>query len=84
MVNVTDVLAVDVPDEPGGLARVLEAFERAGLGVEYLYAFAGERERGRRATLVFRVEEPERASQLLSREGVKLVPSEELFARAGG
>src|SRR5512138_1750406 len=38
VVNVTDVLAVDVPDEPGGLAWVLEGFEKAGLGVEYMYA----------------------------------------------
>ena len=83
VVNVTDVLAVDVPDEPGGLARVLEAFEKVGLGVEYMYAFAGGRERGRRATLLVRVEDPERASGLLAREGVKLVPSAELFVRVG-
>jgi len=83
VVNVTDVLAVDVPDAPGELARVLEAFERAGLGVEYLYAFAGGRERGWAATLLFRVEDPERAAKLLSREGVKLVSSAELFAREG-
>ena len=32
VVNVTDVLAIDVPDRPGGLASVLESFEKAGLG----------------------------------------------------
>ena len=46
VVNVTEVLAVDVPDRPGGLASVLEAFEKAGVGVEYMYACAA-RERGR-------------------------------------
>jgi hypothetical protein len=81
VVNVTEVLAVDVPDRPGGLASVLEAFEKAGVGVEYMYAW-GERERGRHATLLFRLEDPDRAAKLLQAAGVKLVPSDELFARA--
>jgi hypothetical protein len=82
VVNVTEMLAVDVPDRPGGLAGVLEAFEKAGLGIEYMYAFA-TRERGKYATLLFRLEEPERAAKLLSQQGVRLVPSAELFSRAG-
>lgn len=82
VVNVTEVLAVDVPDRPGGLAGVLEAFEKAGLGIEYMYAFA-TRERGKYATLLFRLEEPERAARLLQEQGVRLVPSSELFSRAG-
>ena len=56
VVNVTEVLAVDVPDRPGGLASVLEAFEQAGVGVEYMYAWAA-RERGAHATLLFRLED---------------------------
>ncbi len=83
VVNVTDVLAVDVPDRPGGLAGVLEAFEKARLGIEYMYAFAASRERGKHATLVFRLEDPDRAAKLLETHGVKLVSSDELFARAG-
>jgi hypothetical protein len=83
VVNVTDVLAVDVPDRPGGLLTVLEAFEKAELGIEYMYAFAASRERGKFATLVFRVEDPVRAAKALSIGGVKLVSSDELFARAG-
>ncbi len=81
VVNVTDVLAVDVPDRPGGLASVLEAFEKAGLGIEYMYAFA-TRVRGKYATLLFRLEDPDRAAKLLAEQGVKLVASAELFARA--
>lgn len=82
VVNVTEVLAVDVPDRPGGLASVLEAFEKAGLGIEYMYPSAS-RERGKTATLLFRLEDPDRAAKLLAANGVKLVSSEELFARAG-
>ncbi len=83
VVNVTDVLAVDVPDRPGGLASVLEAFEKAGLGIEYMYALAAARERGKYATLVFRLEDPDRAARLLGQAGVRLLTSAELYARAG-
>src|SRR5512140_3903737 len=40
VVNVTEVLAVDVPDRPGGLAEVLEGFEKADLGIDYMYPFS--------------------------------------------
>lgn len=81
VVNVTDVLAIEVPDRPGGLASVLEAFEQAGLGIEYMYALE-QRDRGQYATLVFRLADPARASRLLSEAGVKLVGAAELFERA--
>jgi hypothetical protein len=83
VVNVTEVLAIDVPDKPGGLAAVLGAFEQCGLGVEYMYALDAGRERGRFATLIFRVGDPERSGRLLREAGVRLLTSEELFQRAG-
>lgn len=82
VVNVTDLLALDVPDRAGGLAEVLEIFERTGLGVEYMYAFT-LRERGRSATLLFRLEDPDAAAVKLQAAGVALVPAAELFRRAG-
>jgi hypothetical protein len=83
VVNVTDVLAIDVPDRPGGIASVLEAFEKANLGVEYMYALDAGRERGKFATLVFRLGDPEKAAGLLRDAGVKILSAQELFARAG-
>ena len=77
VVNVTELLAVDVPDRPGGLAEVLAGFEKAGLGIEYMYPLA----RGTLATLLFRVEDPDRAEKLLAAQGVKLVSSAEIFGR---
>jgi hypothetical protein len=82
VVNVTEVLAVDVPDRPGGLASVLEAFEKASLSVEYMYAFTA-RERGKYATLMVRMEDPDAAAKALEAAGVKLVSPDELFRRAG-
>jgi len=81
VVNVTDLLALDVPDRAGGLASVLEVFERTGLGVEYMYAF-GLRERGKSATLLFRLEDPDAAAVKLAAAGISLVSAEELLRRA--
>jgi hypothetical protein len=78
VVNVTEVLAVDVPDRPGGLADTLEGFEKADLGIEYMYPFA----RGSAATFLLRVEDPDKAERILSSHGVRLVPAAELLARA--
>jgi len=83
VVNVTDVVALDVPDSPGGLASVLESFDKLGLGIEYMYAFAASRERGGFATLLVRLEDPDAAGPQLAAAGVKLVASEELFRRLG-
>ncbi len=81
VVNVTDLLALDVPDRAGGLASVLEVFEKTGLGVEYMYAF-GLRERGKAATLLFRLEDPDAAAAKLQAAGIQLVSAEELLRRA--
>jgi hypothetical protein len=83
VVNVTEVLAIDVPDQPGGLARILEAFEKLDLGIEYMYAFAASRDRGGFATLLVRLEDPDPAVAKLAAAGVKLVESAELFRRLG-
>jgi len=82
VVKVTDLLAIDVPDRPGGLAAVLAAFEQHGLGIEYMYPFT-HREGDRSATLLFRLEDPDRAAHLLAGGGVKLVSADELFRRVG-
>ena len=46
--NVTEVLAVEVADRPGGLARVLDVFEGTPVNIEYMYAFTFGRARRRR------------------------------------
>jgi hypothetical protein len=81
VVKVTELLALEVPDQPGGLAQVLAVLDQAGLAVEYLYGFTA-RSRGQSATLLARVEDPEGAARLLERLGVTLVPAELLLARA--
>ena len=81
VVNVTEVLAVDVPDRPGGLAEALDAVGSAGLDVEYMYSLDALHERGKHAALVFRLEDPDRAAAALAARGLHLVTPEELPAR---
>ncbi len=82
VVTVNDLVAVDVPDRPGGLAKTLESFERAGLGIEYMYAFTVHR-RGEYAPLLFRLEDPTAAAAALKAQGERILEAEELFRRAG-
>jgi hypothetical protein len=79
VVKVTEVLAVEVPDRPGGLADLLEVFERAQLNVEYMYAFSVKQaDRGR---LVFRFADPDAAVAALRAAQVVVVNEVELFRR---
>jgi len=79
VVNVTEVLASEVEDKPGGLARILETIEQAGVNLEYMYAFTFRSED--KAVLVFRFEDPDAAIKLLKSKGFNLVDSVELYNR---
>jgi hypothetical protein len=79
VVNVTEVVAVDVLDRPGGLAEALKVIEGAGLNIEYMYAFSLRR--GDKAILIFRFEDPDRAIPVLKAAGLHVVDGDELFAQ---
>jgi len=81
IVNLTEVVAVDVPDRAGGLAEVLEVLEGAGLNIEYMYAFSLRR--NDKAILIFRFEDPDRAIQVLLDKGLHVVEAEELLNHVG-
>ncbi len=75
-VRLTDVLAASVPDVPGGLAKVLGMLSENGISIEYLYSFV--RNAGKNALIIFRVEELDRAAQVLGDNGVRLLTQEEV------
>lgn len=68
-VRKTPVVAVLVPDRPGGLAATLNALR--GIAVEYMYAFV--QKSGEQAIVVFRFEDVERAADTLRRAGARLL-----------
>lgn len=78
LVKVNDVLAILVPDRPGGLADVLEIIDRHGISVEYMYAFTFGRQN--QAVIVFRFDNQEQAFEALAGEPIELVNPKEIFA----
>ncbi len=75
-VAVTEVLAIEVLDRPGGMVELLGIFEQAGISVEYMYAFAGAR-----AVLVFRLDDIDAAISALARAGINPVSPISLYDR---
>lgn len=75
--EVSDVIAVEVEDRPGGLAQVLGLFAQHELNVEYMYAFLTER--SGRAIMFFRFEDTARAVEALEAAGVPTVGGERLW-----
>ena len=76
-VSETDVIAVEVPDEPGGLARVLKSLFDAGINIEYLYCFVEKS--GESAVVVFRLEEIDRGVETLKSAGFVVMKGEDVY-----
>ena len=76
-VKVTEVLAVEVGDHPGGLAGVLSALDACGMNIEYMYAFP--RFRVDSAVLLFRFADPDAAIGCLQAAGINVLASEEIL-----
>ena len=77
VVRETEVLAVEVDDHPGGLLDLLEIFEKAGMTIEYMYAFNANRPGGK-AALAFRFDDPDAAMKALLSAGVNAIAKIEL------
>jgi hypothetical protein len=74
----TTVVAVEVPDRPGGLHEILAVLTKNGINVEYLYAFV-ERS-GQNAVIIFRFDAPEAAIEVLQKNGLTVLPGSRLYA----
>jgi hypothetical protein len=76
-VSKTEVVAIEVPDRPGGLSEILHTLDNASINVEYMYAFV---ERcNENAVIIFRFDETEKAIQLLTSKGFTVLEGERLY-----
>jgi hypothetical protein len=75
-VRLTEVIAAEIVDRPGGLATILSLLQGSGVNVEYMYAFLERHQEN--AILVFRFEDPEKAVQALQDANVKVFTAEEI------
>ncbi len=79
-VGSTGVLALRIPDQPGGLGVVLARMEAAGINVEYMYAFFITLESD--AVVLFKVDDAvlDTTVKTLNEAGVGIVPGDEVYA----
>jgi len=77
-VSMTDVLAMEVTDTPGGLAGTLEKLDEAGVNVEYMYAFLGTTSQS--ALVIIRVENPEIAISVIRQAGINILTGEQVYS----
>ena len=79
-VSRAEVLALAVARRPGGLAKLLRALGEAGVNVEHIYALAMPVASlsPREGAFLFRFDDPEKAREVLTAAGARLIPSEEI------
>ncbi|MBE6380720.1 MAG: ACT domain-containing protein [Lentisphaerae bacterium] len=78
VVKTTEVLAIPVPNCPGGLSSLLETLQDCQ--VEYMYAFASELHE--KAVMVFRFADPDKALAALKAAHSEIIQEAELFTLA--
>ena len=75
--NLTQVVGVKIPDEPGAMAKTMNILAEAGVSVEYVYTFLA---RGTDdALMVCRVKDNDKVAAIMKKNGVKLVSQEDLM-----
>lgn len=74
--SVTDVVAVELEDRPGGFADVLEILAEAGIDVGYVYSTIHSKKGS--AMIVLKVAEPGKVIDILGAKGINLYKASEL------
>ncbi len=77
-VMVQEVLVIEVPDKPGGLASVLQALKAIQLKLELLDAFT--RKSGQSGLVILRFPDLDAATKALAGAGIVPLTSEQLYA----
>lgn len=75
-VRLTEVLAVEIPDRPGELGRLLRIIEQAALNVEYVYGFVEKNSDN--AILIFRFDDLDRAISAIQAKGIRILDDSRL------
>jgi hypothetical protein len=76
-VSATDVLAIEVDDKPGGLAKILGIFNENKINIEYMYAFLGKLPN--KAIMIFRFDNNKLVLEKLSNKDVKFIEAKDLY-----
>lgn len=77
-VHKTEVVGVEVPDSPGGLAHILKALQANRLNVEYMYAFVHKSSVN--ATIIVRFDDLEKGINCLRSAGIRILSGEDIYS----
>lgn len=77
-VSRTTVVAVEVPDRPGGLHGILEVIAKENINIAYMYAFVEKS--GENAVMLFRFDQQDRAIEVLTKSGIAVLSGEKLYS----
>lgn len=78
-VSITTVLGIGIPDAPGSFSRAIRVLSDHDISVEYAYAFITP-EIGT-AYIIIRVEDNEKAAQVLQQADIKLLDQNQIFSK---
>lgn len=78
MATVTEVIAMEIPDTPGGLAKVLAYLDEAKINIEYLYSFIEKPTTN--AIIMMRVERIDDALTVLKEKNVPIVGGDRIYS----
>ena len=72
--SLTDVVAISVPNVPGGLSKVLDIIAGKGISIEYMYSMLGD-DAEHNAIMVFQTEEK---ADVFSKAGLHVLTADDL------
>ncbi len=76
--QVTEVIAIEVEDKPGGLHHILKVLDAAAINVEYLYAYVEKRKAA--AVVICKVDDRGKAGDALKKAGIATIAADALKA----
>ena len=76
-IGLTSVIAVEVPDQPGGLAEVMNKIENSGLNVKYMYSIPEKKHNN--AIMIMRFDDAEETAEKLKSKGLNILKQENVL-----
>ena len=74
-IGLTEVVCVNMPDEPGSLYRILQILTDEGINVDYMYAFSNNNV----ALAVIRSSDIQQVSKALEKNRMKLLSQNDIY-----
>ena len=75
--QMNSVIIVELPDQAGGLNKILEVLTEAKINIQYMYAILGGR-KADKAYMILRVDDTKKAEAALHTKGINMIDQDEV------